>query len=175
MKWLFEAQDLTNFDFFYKYCRKKSVDLHTPLDMYVFGYTLVHGAVQWEVNTETSLDALVSSLRVHAPSGNGIAGSITKLDLWTGSNYCIEQLPECVRHPITSLHLSVRTDSNIPSMVISISSLHNIKEFSIELIAEHKDDYLLFGALTEMSCLEDLSVTVHRICLLYTSPSPRDS
>lgn len=49
-----------------------SLTLSTPLDMYVFGYTLVHAPIQWHLSVSTSFDKLVSSLADHRCQSTGI-------------------------------------------------------------------------------------------------------
>ena len=60
------------------------LDLTTPMDMYVFGYALVHAPVKWVLTVSTSCDALVSSLTDHAPPNGNILGSIVKLTVHKG-------------------------------------------------------------------------------------------
>ena len=64
-KYLHEAQDPSCFNLFFDADSCHSVRLSTPLEMHVFGYTLVHAPVQWELYVETSFDVMASSLKGH--------------------------------------------------------------------------------------------------------------
>lgn len=68
---LYEAQD---FGYRTEYCQslQKFVawpSLLNPLDMYVFGYILVHAPIKWRISPQTSFDVLVSSIVEHTPCG----------------------------------------------------------------------------------------------------------
>ncbi len=51
------------------------------LNLYVFGYILVHAPISWEVNIDPSLEMLISSLAEYASPGHKILGSISTLSL----------------------------------------------------------------------------------------------
>ena len=62
----YKAQDMSCFKNA-KYC---SIDLKNSLDMYIFGYALVHAPIQWCLHKVTaSFDMLESSIADHAPDG----------------------------------------------------------------------------------------------------------
>lgn len=136
--------------------------LRTPLDVHIFGYILVHGAVNWQVEVSSSLDGLTSSLTHHTSSHGVIAGSIWSLRVYLyreNLTFNVEKLPKHVRHSITSLHVTTFTNScSTSSLMLDILSLHNLKKFSLDIRMKIEDGYLIYGALSRISGLETLQL-----------------
>ena len=102
----YEAQDPTDTKLL---LTSSSVSLESPLDMYVFGYALVHAPVQWSVTIGTPLDMLASSIANHLPSGHKLLGEIKSLRVTLVK--CInllfdgERLPQDLLQSVTELHI----------------------------------------------------------------------
>ena len=107
----------------------------TPLDMYVFGYTLVHAPVQWELNADAELlDVLASSVMDHLPSDGKIAGSINCLHpQWNDVHF--DKLPESVRRIIYTINCSYHRKL----LITGVSSLPNLRHFECHCDYENLD------------------------------------
>ena len=127
---LFEAQSQSAFnilDF-----DQQDVDLFNSLDVYAFGYVLVHAPINWEVSIYPSdFEALLSSLTHHARSQNEILGSITCLTLKGEANSHsfpeIKYLPERICQSIDYLNFTVtKKSSNIDRFNPGVVALQNL-------------------------------------------------
>ncbi len=80
-----------------------SIDIDRPLDLYVFGYILVHAPIRWRATISTSSDMLVSSLKDHESSRTKILGSISELILLKelSEHSKRNNLPSCVTEHMT--------------------------------------------------------------------------
>ena len=124
----FESQDTTG-DL--KLVQGNKITLSNPMDMYMFGYALVHApGVNWDVTVYTSCDALVSCLADYAPDGVTL-GSIVRL---LG---CPDHLSDGIFIALQKLeHLSLWTPR----------------------VSPFKNDYLVFQAIGNLSNLSYLGI-----------------
>lgn len=124
-----------------------------PLDMYVFGYILVHAPIKWRISPQTSFDVLVSSIVEHTPCGE-ILGSIGALRLL---NFPIrtelEQLPQSFCENITELHVTLASSS-----MLVYDSLPNLQKLNLRRIYPDQDDYKLYQTLSIISQLKELTL-----------------
>ena len=95
----YEAQNPTDNEFLASSCPTKDVILfHKPLDMYLFGYALVHVPLQWYFLVSVApLDELVSSIADHAPLGAQILRHIENAALLNLSVlHCLSMIYHCM-------------------------------------------------------------------------------
>lgn len=121
--------------------------LSTPLDMYVFGYTLVHAPIRWKISAYTEFGVLLCSLSDNAHPADQIVGFIEGLILYTsqmklegGIGYLLVQLKDLPLDSLTYLKLEEITNSSIPVLSAVISSLHNLQRLGIEFKGDCEDD-----------------------------------
>ena len=89
------------------------ISLESPLDMYIFGYALLHVPIQWSVTLETPLDTLTSSIAAYSPTDDKLLlGGIKELKVIVAEEVNllsqIEKLPDCLLHSVTKLNIDVR-------------------------------------------------------------------
>ena len=158
---MYEAQD----------CSMLATNCHdtfepkTPMDMYAFGYVLVHAPVRWNLNleaNEASLDVLVSSLEDHIQPGNRIKGSIVSVVMHSNKSIInFSLLPKYLLRSITRLNLGYDSNSIMPS---GISALEYLKRI---IITSHKNPTAscLYRSLKHNLNLEDLELEFSTISL----------
>ena len=178
IRYLYEAQNINDFDFFFPDSGSEELDsygddqnkyflatLNTPMDMYAFGYVLLHRALKWDLQFSTPLKMLVSSLNDHKASNAIIAGSIASLDCTQAVSFDIEILPENLRLSVTKLNASIR--SNFSSLSNGMLSLRNLKEVSFTIVeSRNEGEHMQYGILANLSSLEQLTVNIGCITLV---------
>ena len=103
---MYEAQDCSQLSS----DNRLSVFPSNPMELYAFGYVLVHAPIQWWLCNYKlpSFDILASSLSDHASSTDQIQGSIVGLSLENLNRIDVDPgillLPECLLHSITSCY-----------------------------------------------------------------------
>ena len=107
---MYEAQDCSQLSF--DQCLK--INPSNPMEMYAFGYVLVHAPIQWHLYySGVPFDILASSLSDHASSIDKIQGSIVELtiEMFNDVDPRLQLLPKCLLHSITTcafkLHVKV--------------------------------------------------------------------
>ena len=136
--------------------------LTTPMDMYVFGYALVHAPVKWELNVSTSCDALVSSLTDHAPPTGNVLGSIVRLQVHEG--FMLPKLPAPIfLHALQSLEEFILWRYN-GSLHDIVPSLQKLKTCYLFVYQQHLDDHSLYEVLAAPTHLTSLTLIFTTSC-----------
>ena len=137
-----------------------SIGVDTPLDLYVFGYILVHAPISWEVYIYTSLEMLISSLADHASPCHKILGSISTLtlvgELSEHSN--LNHLPPCVTEHMTSISVRALLNSSIPGLSEGILTLSDLTGVKLKYKEPCEDDYLLYQSLQSLTKLRKIDI-----------------
>lgn len=121
------------------------VSLSTPLDMYIFGYTLAHAPIQWEVAFRCSVDVLLHSLADNTCSDGQTVGCIKSLQINPGETEHF--LPHFKNLPMKSLDsLFLFGVSNFEFSEVIASSPH-VEKLSIFFDEGCEDDYMLLQLL----------------------------
>ena len=159
---LYEIRDISEL----KLDIKTSLRLSNPLDVYVFGYCLVHVPIQCqEVYIYTSLEMLVHSLSEHTKKTNG--GT-----LWTIKYLCIHVYHSVhVSSKFTSLtkyfprfHINSLTLNGIPSPLVPVlsdwisKSSPGLTSIDLTFLESCEDDYLLYQSIQHITNLEKSSL-----------------
>lgn len=148
---LYEAQNPRNLSILDKL--EYSITLSNPLEMYVFGYTLVHAPIEWELTVSTSFDMLARSLADNGNSDRKILGSFKKINVYI-KKHCIplklDDLPRCLRDSIVEIVCGVG-NAQIPTLIEGVTSLHNLKKVYFDFNEACKDDNLLYQCLPSSS------------------------
>ena len=163
---MYEAQDCSQLSSDQRLLIRPS----NPMEMYAFGYVLVHAPIQWHLcYSRVPFDILASSLSDHASSIDKIHGSIVQLliQMLNVVDPRLQLLPKCLLHSITtcffSLHLYVTTKvllKWLPNMI-------NIQSITLILanINIDKDDYLLYELLRQFK-IKELELEFRHITLM---------
>ncbi len=135
--------------------------VNDPLDLYAFGYILVHSPISWEVDIATSLDMLVSSLKDHASSDHEILGSISKLALYSEfrEHSELNNLPSCVTEHMTTIYVSAILNSSIPVFSEWILTLSDLNDIVLMYKEPCEEDYLLYQSLQSFTKLTILNIS----------------
>ena len=170
LKYLYEAQVHRGFEETFALDGPYCTSLETPLDMYIFGFILIHNAVKWSVETFVPFDMLISSLADHKPPGGKISGTISNLSLnfdIESQYFNIKGLPQCIRNSILDLTLSAITDmrSTVSVLTEDIVSLKKLTRFSLFLSDVDVQDFVLYKALKQLPYLESLKLSWDHITL----------
>ena len=127
-----------------------------PMEMYAFGYVLVHAPAQWILNINANLlppfDILMSSLLDHKSfEHQKIQGSIQEIELLLLFNMAYSRLqqllpPKCLLHSITACKF---TGCFTASMVHHLlPGLVNLQKISVKFNKDHyQGDHLLYELL----------------------------
>ena len=145
---MYEAQD----------CSQRSSDrnLHiaplNPMQMYAFGYVLVHAPIQWHLGiySRVPLDILASSLSDHASSIDKIQGSIVGLSITKLNDVDprLQLLPKCLLHSITTCAFTLRVKLPVQMLLNWLPNVINMQNIVLFLYySNNKDDYLLYELL----------------------------
>lgn len=123
------------------------VNLSTPLDMYVFGYTLVHAPIQWEIAISTHVEMLLRSIADNScPSGDQ-KGCIEGLEVGLeDTDYVIPSLELLPLQSLISLQLTGTFDS-LPAQTSLLSAFPKLQRFSLTCLEICENDYLIYQAL----------------------------
>ena len=141
----------------------------TPMEMYAFGYVLVHAPIQWHLYySMVPFDILASSLSDHASSIDKIQGSIVELTIQMLNDDDVDPrlqlLPKCLLHSITTCAFTL----HVTSMVLFklLPNLINIQNIALYLTdSNDKDDYLLYELLRQFK-IKKLKLKFHHITLM---------
>ncbi len=160
---LYEAQNPEFVSKFIESSQHNSIGINHPLDLYVFGYILVHAPIQWKATISTSCDMLVSSLKDHASSDTKILGSISRiyLDCKLSEH---SKLLSCVSEHMTSISIVSILNSSIPAFsewILTLSDLINVELDYEELNYEEpcEDEYLLYQSLQSLTKLRSIEIS----------------
>jgi hypothetical protein len=160
---MYEAQDFNTpkacIGFSTEHCRFLEefgcLTLTTPLDMYVFGYILVHAPIKWHIQIETSLDVLASSLIDHTPSDTEMLGSIEEI---TFKGIPIEDakqlLPSLQKSVIKLVYLTLPMPTST-ILTYDYSFLTNLQSVRLQILTK-QDNYRLYQALRRIRHLTEL-------------------
>ena len=148
--WVYEAQDCSQLTL--DQCLEISPS--NPMEMYAFGYVLVHAPIQWQlrISSRVPFDILASSLSDHASSIDKIQGSIVGLTIAMVSDVDprLQLLPKCLLHSITSMECLFRghvTASVLLKWLPNVFNIQNITLHHSDIDSIDKDDYLLYELL----------------------------
>ena len=143
---MYEAQD----------CSQLSSDqcLHikpsNPMEMYAFGYVLVHAPIQWYLDCMVPFDILASSLSDHASSIDKIQGSIVGLtiQMFNDVDPRLQLLPKCLLHSITTCAFTLHVKLPVQMLLNWLPNVINMQNIVLFLYySNNKDDYLLYELL----------------------------
>ena len=158
---MYEAQDCSQLSF----DQHLHIDPLNPMEIYAFGYVLVHAPIQWHLRIliEVSFDILASSLSDHASSIDEIQGSIVKLTIEI-LDPRLQLLPKCLLHSITTWVF--RLPFTVKVLLKCLPNLINMKNISLNLSNSiDKDDYLLYELLRHFK-IKKLDLSFHHITLM---------
>ena len=141
-----------------------------PIEMYAFGYVLVHAPIQWRLGiySRVPFDILASSLSDHASSIDKIQGSIVGLTIamFNDVDPRLQLLPKCLLHSITTMHyilIKQVTASVLLKWLPNVINMQNITLYLTDSIDQ--DDYLLYELLRHFK-LKKLELKFHHITLM---------
>ena len=159
---MYEAQDCSQLSF--DQCLR--IDPSNPMEMYVFGYVLVHAPIQWHLcYSGVPFDILASSLSDHASSIDKIQGSIVELTIPMLND--VDSRPQLLPlHSITSmtcLFIGQVTASVLLKWLPNVINMQNITLNLSDSI--DKDDYLLYELLRHFK-IKKLVLMFHHITLM---------
>ena len=128
------------------------ISLRSPMDMYVFGYALIHTPARWNVTVYSSCDMLVSCLDNYGTAG--ILGSITTLNI--AADYLL---------PSLKINTSTQPDKAFDYTFLSkfASALQNLECLRLEVFEAYSNDHVLYQALHGISHLKKISLVFHHI------------
>ena len=135
--------------------------LTTPMDMYIFGYALVHASVKWTLHVSTSCDALVSSLTDHAPPTGNILGSIVELQADEGFMLPKSPAPIFLRALQSLTGLTSKYRGSLHNIV---PSLQKLKECRLYVHQQILDDHSLYEVLAAPTHLKYLALKFATAC-----------
>ena len=139
-----------------------------PMEMYAFGYVLVHAPIQWHLHILSSLpfNILASSLSDHASSIDKIQGSIVglRIEMLNDVDPRLQLLPKCLLHSITTMQFQ----GQVTASVFLKLPLHQINMQNIALYlsdSNDQDDYLLYELLRHFK-IKTLKLEFRHITLM---------
>jgi hypothetical protein len=144
--------------------RQFDLCLYNSLEMYAFGYVLVHAPIQWHlVVADTSFNILISSLSNHMGS-SGVRGSIIvlRMDSVIPPYYSpnIGVLPQYLLQHVIELRFQYTSNISIALLSKGIPALTNLQTISLKNRGYQicKDDYLLYRSLRSCASLQRLEI-----------------
>ena len=182
MHCLYEIQDIS----------KHSLDiqvlfLFNPLDMYVFGYCLVHAPIQWQsVYIRTSLEMLVYSLSDHTKKTNGgTLGTIKDLHIHVHHSVHVSSKLTSLTKYLPKFHINSLTLYGISSPLVHVlsdwisKSSPGLISIDLKFFQSCEDDYLLYQSIRHITNLEEFSLEfciptqkgVQELCKIITTSS----
>ena len=161
---MYEAQD----------CSQLSIDQcleitqSNPMEIYAFGYVLVHAPIQWHlcISSRLPFDILASSLSDHASSIDKIQGSIVGLtiQMFNDVDPRLQLLPKCLLHSITTCDFTLHV--KVPVLMLNwLPNVINMQNIVLHLYYSNKDDYLLFELLRHFK-IKKLALVFYHITLM---------
>ena len=165
---MYEAQDCSQFSS--DQCLR--ISLSNPMEMYAFGYVLVHAPIQWHLDISSSVpfDILASSLSDHASSIDMIQGSIVGLDI-NVVDPRLQLLPKCLLHSITSVtclfkgqdkddYLLYKSLRRFKIKRLRLEFNHNITLMGIQELSTTLSSSCTIEDVTLQCCKRDLSLNL---------------
>ena len=161
---MYEAQD----------CSQLSIDHcleitpSNPMEIYAFGYMLVHAPIQWNLVSRVPFDILASSLSDHVSSIDKIQGSIVGLTIQMLNVFDPrpQLLPKCLLHSITTMQCLLRGQVTASVLLKWLPNVINMQNITLYLSNSiDKDDYLLYELLRHFK-IEKLELEFHHITLM---------
>ncbi len=149
---LYEAQDPKIMSMFIE-SSSQQICMQNSLDLYVFGYILVHAPISWQVSIYTSPDMLVSSLADHK-----ISGSISELVLYSEFHSKLSSLPSCVTKNMTTLSVEPILNSSIPVFSQWLATLSDLDDVTLGCKEPCEDDHSLYQSLQSLTKLRQLDI-----------------
>ena len=140
--------------------------LSTPLDVYVFGYCLVHVPIQWRsVYICTSLEMLVHSLSDHTKKTNGgTLGTIKDLQIDVHlSVHVSSKLTSLIKY-FPKFHIDSLTLNGISSPLVPVlsdwisKSSPGLTSIALTFFESCEDDYLLYQSIQHITNLKKFSL-----------------
>ena len=161
---MYEAQDCSQLSF--DQCLWISPS--NPMEMYAFGYVLVHAPMQWHLSIyrEVPFDILASSLSDHASSIDKIQGSIVELSIQMFNDFDprLQLLPKCLLHSITSCVFRLHFTATV--LLKLLPNVINMQNITLHLFnSNDQDDYLLYELLRQFK-IKKLELEFHHITLM---------
>ena len=144
---MYEAQDCSQLTFDECLHIKPS----NPMEMYAFGYVLVHAPIQWHLYySGVPFDILAFSLSDHASSIDKIQGSIVGLTIQMLNDVDprLQLLPKCLLHSITTCAFTLPVKVPVLVLLKLLPNVINMQNIVLHLYySNNKDDYLLYELL----------------------------
>ena len=146
--------------------KNADIYLSTPLDVYVFGYCLVHVPIQCQlVYIRTSLEMLVHSLSEHTKKTNGgTLGTIKDLRIDVHHGVHVSSKLTSLTKYFPRFHINSLTLNRISSPLVPVlcdwisKSLPGLTSITLEFSESCEDDYLLFQSIQHITNLEEFSL-----------------
>ncbi len=142
------------------------VSLSSPLDMYMFGYTLVHAPIEWKISIFTDFAVLIRSLADSMPPNGQILGSIEGLILHpkdmkiNGSiDYLLLQLEELPLELLAFLKLENISNSTISVLSRVITLFPNLQRLALNFERSCKEDTLIYRMLKYLKNLKEIEIS----------------
>ena len=142
------------------------ISLSTPLDVYVFGYCLVHVPIQWLlVSIHTSLEMLVHSLSEHTKKTNGgTLGTIKYLHIDVHHSVHVSSKLTSLTKYFPKFHINHLTLNGISSPLVPVLSdwiskcSPGLTSIVLRFSESCEDDYLLYQSIQHITNLERFSL-----------------
>lgn len=137
--------------------------LSTPLDMYIFGYTLVHAPIWWEISFHFSVEILLRSITDNLHPQGKMVGYIKGLQINSGeTKYFLSHLEELPLKSLASISLFNIDCFCVPDFCELISSCTYIKEVSLTIDEGCEDDHMLLELLKCLN-LNEFNITFREL------------
>ena len=145
------------------------IHLSTPLDVYVFGYCLVHVPIQCQtVGISTSLEMLMHSLSEHTKKTNdGTLGTIKDLHISVHHSVHVSSKLTSLTKYFPKFHIDSLTLYGISSPLVPVlsdwisKSSPGLTSIALKFSESCEDDYLLYQSIQHITNLEKFSLVCH--------------
>ena len=145
---------------------KLNISLFTPLDMYVFGYCLVHVPIQCQlVLIDTSLEMLVHSLSEHTKKTNGgTLGTIEDLHIEVHHSVHVSSKLTSLTKYFPKFHIDYLALNGISSPLIPVlsdwisKSSPGLTRIALKFSESCDDDCLLYQSIQHITNLEKFNL-----------------
>ena len=145
---------------------KLIISLLNPLDVYVFGYCLVHAPIQWQlVLIYTSLEMLVHSLSEHTKKTNGgTLGTIKYLQIDVHHSVHVSSKLTSLTKYFPKFHIDYLTLNGISSPLVPVlsdwisKSSPGLTSIALIFFESCEDDCLLFQSIQHITNLEEFGL-----------------
>ena len=139
--------------------------LYNPLDVYVFGYCLVHVPIQCKtVYIHTSLEMLVYSLSEHTKKNGGTLGTIKDLHIHVYHSVHVSSKLTSLTKYFPKFHINSLTLRDISSPLVPVlsdwisKSSPGLTSIALTFSKSCEDDYLLYQSIQHITNLEKFSL-----------------